>query len=525
MPLLNVLDLSFNKIEAIWLENMVGLTHLNLSGNHMAPNIDTSLSLFTEQAGLVNLESLVLADTGIQTFESGVFVNMKELRSLDLRGNSLRSFPKEVFLGLVKLSILRADDPRVCCEYFHENTVPEKCDVPSDELSSCDDLLKSNFFRVFLWIFSALTITGNAGVLIFRAFLEKEGTSIAYRVHVVNLSLSDCLMGIYLAIIGSADTQFHGVYVSKETEWRESSTCKAAGFLALVSSEVSAFAVCLITLDRFLVIRFPFNSSIRLTKVSVIASCGATWVVTLILAAFPLFQTRWEFYGQNGICLPLPITQRSFEGQEYAFAVFIVLNFVLCLVIGVGQALIFYFIHSTAKATMKDNRKQDLVIARRLFLIVCTDFCCWFPIGLMGLMASSGIPIPGLVNVFAAVFVLPINSSLNPFLYTINALLERRTKKMEQQRLEKMMIRLKVELRSWPSSKVEELVQFCHSARLVERERMLQWLGASSSPLLRNCEARLKAGYGQPKFPSGEEMEGKEARALGGEGHNQESQW
>nr|KAG5712488.1 hypothetical protein BaRGS_011462 [Batillaria attramentaria] len=359
--------------------------------------------------------------------------------------------------------------------------VPEHCDVPSDELSSCDDLLKSNFFRVFLWIFSALTITGNAGVLIFRAFLEKEGTSIAYRTLVVNLSLSDCLMGIYLAIIGSADTQFHGVYVSKETEWRESGTCKAAGFLALVSSEVSAFAVCLITLDRFLVIRFPFNSSIRLTKVSVIASCGATWVVTLILAAFPLFQTRWEFYGQNGICLPLPITQRSFEGQEYAFAVFIVLNFVLCMVIGVGQALIFYSIHSTGKATMKDNRKQDLVIARRLFLIVCTDFCCWFPIGLMGLMASSGIPIPGLVNVFAAVFVLPINSALNPFLYTINALLERRTKKMEQQRLEKMMIRLKVELRSWPSSKVEELVQFCHSASLVKRERMLQWLGARAS--------------------------------------------
>nr|KAG5698961.1 hypothetical protein BaRGS_024882 [Batillaria attramentaria] len=138
---------------------------------------------------------------------------------------------------------------------------------------------------------------------------------------------------------------------------------------------------------------------------------------------------------------------RSFKGQDYAFGVFIVLNFVLFLVIGAGQALIFYNIHSSAMATMKGHRKEDTVIARRLFLIVCTDFCCWFPIGLMGLLASSGIPIPGVVNVLAAVFVLPINSAINPFLYTINALLERRAKKMEQKRMEKMMSRFQDEQR------------------------------------------------------------------------------
>nr|KAG5710002.1 hypothetical protein BaRGS_030078 [Batillaria attramentaria] len=213
--------------------------------------------------------------------------------------------------------------------------------------------------------------------------------------------------------------------------------------------------------------------------------------------------TDWEFYGQNGICLPLPITQRSFKGQDYAFGVFIVLNFVLFLVIGAGQALIFYNIHSSAMATMKGHRKQDTVIARRLFLIVCTDFCCWFPIGLMGLLASSGIPIPGVVNVLAAVFVLPINSALNPFLYTINALLERRAEKMEQKRMEKMMSRLHVELRSWPSDKVEELVKFCLSSNLVHKKRVLQEFGREYSPrpqatpttedLRRQTEDRIRA--------------------------------
>nr|KAG5695012.1 hypothetical protein BaRGS_015836 [Batillaria attramentaria] len=423
----------FNQIhdlDALKLENLIGLTHLNLSGNQLTPRLDSGFLMFTKQAGLANLKTLAMVDTGIELIASGVFAHM--------------------------------------------DTMLEECDPPSDELSSCDDLLKSDFFRIFLWVFSVLSVTGNAGVLIFRLCLDKEGTSLAYRALVVNLSMSDFLMGVYLANVGSADALFRNMYVSKETDWRESKACKAAGFLAFVSSEVSAFTLCLITLDRFLVIRFPFSTGVRLTKLSVFVACSATWVAGLTLAAFPLFQTDWEFYGQTGICLPLPITQRSFKGRSYAFNVFIVLNFVLFLVIGTGQALIFHNIHSSAMATTKDHRKQDTVIARRLFLIVCTDFGCWFPIGLMGLLATSGTSIPGVVNVLAAVFVMPINSALNPFLYTINALLERRRKKMEQKRMEKTMRRLRAELRSWPSDKVEELVQFCLSTNLVQRKRVLQ---------------------------------------------------
>ena len=74
------------------------------------------------------------------------------------------------------------------------------------------------------------------------------------------------------------------------------------------------------------------------------------------------------------------------------------------------------------------RRQQDLTIARRLFLVAFTDFCCWFPVGLMGLLAAGGVPIPGEVNVWTAIFVLPLNSALNPFLYTLNRLMEKREK-------------------------------------------------------------------------------------------------
>nr|KAG5686278.1 hypothetical protein BaRGS_028881 [Batillaria attramentaria]KAG5696774.1 hypothetical protein BaRGS_012797 [Batillaria attramentaria] len=85
------------------------------------------------------------------------------------------------------------------------------------------------------------------------------------------------------------------------------------------------------------------------------------------------------------------------------------------------------------------QKAKDLTIARRLITIAISDFLCWFPIGLAGLMASAGTPVPSEVNVALAIFVLPLNSALNPFLYTINMILERR-RRAQEQRLRKFFL-------------------------------------------------------------------------------------
>ena len=77
------------------------------------------------------------------------------------------------------------------------------------------------------------------------------------------------------------------------------------------------------------------------------------------------------------------------------------------------------------------RKSQDLVIARRLITVVVSNFVCWFPIGILGLLASAGVPITGEVNVAMAIFVLPLNSALNPFLYTLNIVMEKRRKARE----------------------------------------------------------------------------------------------
>ena len=101
------------------------------------------------------------------------------------------------------------------------------------------------------------------------------------------------------------------------------------------------------------------------------------------------------------------------------------------------QFFIFWSIHvNTMSSDQTTRQSHDRIIARRLLTVAMADFLCWFPIGLLGLLASSGTPIPGEVSVAMAIFVLPFNSALNPFLYTLNVVLEKR-RRAQAERIEK----------------------------------------------------------------------------------------
>nr|KAG5697929.1 hypothetical protein BaRGS_026867 [Batillaria attramentaria] len=367
----------------------------------------------------------------------------------------MTDFPRDVFGGLDQLNEVYADNYKLCCPA----TLPAgfnlpQCRAPTDEISSCDALLRSDVYRVLLAVFAALAVIGNLSSFVYRSFVNRVKSKLGFGVFVTHLCVSDFLMGVYLAVIGVADRLYQGTYLWNDLAWKNSAACKIAGFLSLLSSEVSAFIICLITLDRFLVLRFPF-SHFHFQKTSANITCALVWIFGLILAVIPLLPmtSHWEFYSQTGICIPLPITRKYFAGSDYAFGVMIVLNFIVFLLIATGQAFIYWSIRSNSMSTSDSTKKsKDLTIARRLFTVVLSDFLCWFPIGLLGLLAANDVAIPGEVSVAMAIIVLPLNSALNPFLYTVNMILERRRQAMEQRMEKEILSRQEVKAQSGTSA-------------------------------------------------------------------------
>ena len=458
LPRLRYLDLSGNELVHIDMYHFYSLKNLQvlvLSGNPLSAITNTESrgprTMVLQTINLSNtlprvfignalarcptIKTLNISGSKLTTITDEGFQSTPLLENLDVRESQLKYFPTDLLRDLVSLKVVHADNYKLCCEAMLPKDFDwNKCYAEQDLLASCKDLLKSNVYRVFLWLFASLSVVGNVGSFVARLYLGNKGAGLgSFSIFVTNLCMADIFMGIYLATVGVTDQIYRGEYLWYDDQWMGSVVCKIAGFLSLMSSEVSAFIICLITLDRFLALRFPF-SSLHFSRSSALAACAIVWVVGIALATIPLLPvtSHWEFYRQTGICIPLPLTtSERFHGYHYSFSVMIILNFVLFLLIAVGQAFIYLSVRSNSISSSTKTGSRDATIAGRLTTIVLSDFLCWFPIGLLGVLASTGTPIPGELNVAVAIFVMPFNSALNPFLYTFNVLMEKRRKAQE----------------------------------------------------------------------------------------------
>lgn len=170
--------------------------------------------------------------------------------------------------------------------------------------------------------------------------------------------------------------------------WRNSNWCLAAGILSTVSSEASVLFVCLITLDRLLVIKFPFGT-VRFGPKKAYLSCIVAWAVAFLIAIIPVLYTDYfenRFYSRSAVCIALPLTRDKPLGWIYSVSIFVGLNFCTFVLVAFGQLFIFVELRKATggiKLTQK-SRKRDLQVARNLIFVATTDFLCWFPIGVMG---------------------------------------------------------------------------------------------------------------------------------------------
>ena len=455
-PNLQFLDLSANNLTVVSMAafaDVGNLRSLFLSNNpieviHYDPHVvvqrsalktvdlsHTKLSVFDSRllSNMINVQVLNLSFSSIHTIRDTGFQYTTKLTHLFMAGNPISTFSADLFKPLTSLRVLSSLSYKLCCrEILPSHFEIISCDSPSDEISSCEDLLQSGIYRGFLWLISFLSVLGNVLCLVVRVCVQRTASTSGFNVFVTNLSSADLLMGVYLAIIGIADSSLRGKYLFYDETWKHSVACKVAGFLSMLSCEVSALIIWLITLDRFIVLHFPFTT-LRFQRSQAALVCLITWLVGLSLALVPLLPvtSHWEFFSQTGICIPLPVTRQTFRGKAFSSGVFIVFNCFLFVLIATGQAFIYWSIQKNAFNTDSAKASRDQTIARRLISVAVTDFLCWFPIGICGLLVLADIPIPGEVNVAFAIFALPLNSALNPFMYTFNMVMEKRRQSRE----------------------------------------------------------------------------------------------
>ncbi|XP_007446687.1 PREDICTED: relaxin receptor 1 isoform X4 [Lipotes vexillifer] len=364
-----------------------------------------------------NLTVLVMRKNKINHLSENAFAPLRKLDEFSLEGNEISNIQQRMFRPLTNLSHIYFKKFQYCGYAPHVRS----CKPNTDGISSLEDLLASIIQRVFVWVVSAVTCFGNIFVICMRPYIRSENK--LHAMSIISLCCADCLMGIYLFVIGAFDLKFRGEYNKHAQLWMESIHCQLLGSLAILSTEVSVLLLTFLTVEKYICIVYPFRC-LRPGKCRTITVLILIWIIGFIVAFIPLSNKEFfkNYYGTNGVCFPLHSEDtESIGAQIYSVAIFLGINLAAFIIIVFSYGSMFYSIHQSAiTATKVRNQvRKEMILAKRFFFIVFTDALCWIPIFILKFLSLLQVEIPGTITSWVVIFILPINSALNPILYTL----------------------------------------------------------------------------------------------------------
>ncbi|KAF3842223.1 hypothetical protein F7725_024174 [Dissostichus mawsoni] len=252
-----------------------------------------------------------------------------------------------------------------------------KCTPTPDAFNPCEDLLGFPLLRCLTCIITVFAVTGNLAVLA-MLLISKHKLTVS-RFLMCNLAFADLCMGFYLMLIAFMDIISRHEYYNHATDWQT-----GPGVLTVFSSELSVYTLTVISLERWHTITNAMHVNKRLRMHHVAALMGAGWIFSLLVALLPLVGV--SSYSKVSICLPMDID--SLASQIYVVAV-LILNVAAFLLVCYCYICIYLSVRNPEHST----RLGDTRIAKRMAVLIFTDFLCMAPISFFAISAALKMPL------------------------------------------------------------------------------------------------------------------------------------
>ncbi|KAK2144676.1 hypothetical protein LSH36_737g01012 [Paralvinella palmiformis] len=241
---------------------------------------------------------------------------------------------------------------------------PVICRPKPGPFMPCDDLMGWWSLRCGVWVVFLLAVLGNGTVLLVS--ITSRTKMDVPRFLICNLACADFFMGVYLGFLAVVDASTLGKQLSYfEIKLRDDVADQ------LMSVKTSAEA------------EQPNSTTKQTHKNPFVPSYQGCFIRRIPLSGYVCF--------------------------------IMLMNCIAFLIIVTCYVKMYWSIRGSQAWNSNDTR-----VAKRMALLVFTDFACWAPISFFSLTAAFGHELISLndAKVFA-IFVLPLNSCANPFLYAI----------------------------------------------------------------------------------------------------------
>ena len=463
---LESLFLQDNYIPTVGYQILHGLQSLRLLNLSHSSTNSLDFDLFQDTG---KLEFLDLSSNKLESIPN--IDHLNRLTFLNLQGNSLIKITDETFSNISKDIYMVVSQPEICKCYVSGNISCNALDDISPYLT-CSRLLSDRILVVMMWLIGLSALFGNIFVLTYRKVKHDKDQIQTFLLS--NLAMSDLLMGIYMLLIASADIYFGESFPMQAESWRSGITCKIAGTISIVSSEASVFFLTLISIDRYINIKYPYSDR-KLGNKSSVVLASILWFTSLVLGIVPSSfggNSRYmAFYDNSHVCIGLPLAlikahsvtiykemmmnpQGRFwyekqeveseylgeiSGMYFSSAVFLGLNCICFLIVALCYVEIVRDVIKSpnVRVGISNNIKEEIRLTVNVSVLILTDFVCWFPIIILGILVQAKVlTLPPSVFAWCVTFILPINSAINPFLYTIAYAISNYQKQVQEREVE-----------------------------------------------------------------------------------------
>ena len=215
-------------------------------------------------------------------------------------------------------------DEKNCSNHFQckltSRYIPKtrKCDGRFDCLDlsdECNDqcssyIVKHSALKGLSWLIGILATLANLTIITKNiATLKRCRTTVALfnKALILAISFGDLLVGCYLIVISVYDgIIYKGSYCKNQIDWITSTKCSMIGVLSTLGSQLSLFAMCILSATRFVGIRNSMKVPGEVTLVKslqVTASIVFMILSSLSIAAVPIIG-RFEDFFVNGVRYP-----------------------------------------------------------------------------------------------------------------------------------------------------------------------------------------------------------------------------
>ena len=489
---LQVLDLSENRIRTLShavFNEIHNLKFLSLSKNNLL-TISSQTFYHLHNLAFINISHNAIAKIG-----SRVFSNKIAYQSVDLRGNKMREVTSGSFKGTRNTSIT-VDKYATCCFIHKEQCISVE---PRSEYLTCSRMLQNVFLRISVWIFGISAFTCNIIAYCVRSNKKGSNkvqtllishlalSDLLMGVNMLLLAVGDvyygeyfpsyshtwrqgfaCKLAGFLSILSSEGSVFFITLISID---------RLLGIKYpfgdhMLTKNMARICVLLTWLAAFLISAIPIGLATNRSDVFAISEVcigipivrrnvralqnNSVSIFTPRVSSSHMYENYYDMawihssyvYGklrnvnvkQQQFIQNITYTTSQNAGSQvasiYSIVVFICVNLLCFLTVAFCYIYIFITAKKTSKnATRLQDQKDEVRMAKKMFAIVFTDFCCWVPLGFMCILAQCGVyEISPEMYAWTVGFILPINSSVNPFLYVLYETMSNHLKKRQKER-------------------------------------------------------------------------------------------